>query len=160
LTSWTNDDATRYFSGEAVYTKNVMVNALDLRGSKIMLDFGPGTPVVVDPAIKAGMRALLESPVREAAIIKVNGKIAGSVWHPPYQLDITSLLHEGDNTIEIRVDNTAINLLAGRAPTDSRLLWARYGQRAVPQDMDNLQPLPSGILGPVHLLKAEAASTK
>lgn len=151
--SWTDDAATRYFSGEAVYTKSVRVEAKDLKGAEIALDFGVGTPVVVDPAIKAGMRALLESPVREVAMVYVNGKRAGGVWHPPYRVDIAPLLHEGENAIEVRVDNLAINTLAGRAPTDYKLLSARYGQRFVPQDMDHLEPLPSGILGTVQLMK-------
>ena len=151
--SWTDDPATKYFSGEAIYRKMVHVSASDLKGAEMALDFGAGTPVTVDPAIKAGMRALLESPVREAAVVYVNGKRAGGVWHPPYRVEIGALLHEGDNAIEVRVDNLAINTLAGRTPTDYRLLSARYGQRFIPQDMDHLEPLPSGILGPVQLMK-------
>ena len=122
---------------------------------RLTLDFGEGTPVEVDPKIASGMRALLESPVREAAIVMINGQRVGSVWHPPYALDVTTALHAGDNRIEVRVSNTAINELAGRAPADYRLLWARYGQRFVPQNMENLQPLPSGILGRVQLLETK-----
>jgi hypothetical protein len=152
--SWTDDPGTRFFSGEAVYTKNVTLSAADLAGVKrLVLDFGEGTPVSVDPKIKSGTRALLDGPIREAAVVSVNGKRVGSVWHPPYVLDLGGELHAGENRIEIRVSNTAINELAGRAPADYRLLWARYGQRFIPQDMDNLQPLPSGILGGVHLLE-------
>jgi hypothetical protein len=152
--SWTDDPGTRFFSGEAVYTKNVTLSAADLAGAKrLVLDFGEGTPVSVDPKIKSGTRALLDGPIREAAVVSVNGKRVGSVWHPPYVLDLGGELHAGENRIEIRVSNTAINELAGRAPADYRLLWARYGQRFIPQDMDNLQPLPSGILGGVHLLE-------
>ena len=75
------------------------------------------------------------------------------MWHPPYALDITEALRPGKNDIEVRVANTAINGLAGRAPADYGLLWARYGQRFIPQDMDHLQPLPSGILSSVHLME-------
>jgi hypothetical protein len=39
---------------------------------------------------------------------------------------------------------------------DYRLLSARYGRRFVPQDMDNLQPIPSGILGKVELISRSA----
>jgi hypothetical protein len=30
-------------------------------------------------------------------------------------------------------------------------LYAQYGKRFEPQDMDHLQPVPSGLLGLVHL---------
>ena len=32
------------------------------------------------------------------------------------------------------------------------LLMRRYGERFTPQDTSNLQPLPSGLLGPVRLI--------
>jgi len=44
------------------------------------------------------------------------------------------------------VGNTAINQLAGQSLPDYRLLNDRYGQRFVPQGMDHLQSLPSGIV--------------
>ena len=43
--------------------------------------------------------------------------------------------------------------LAGQPETDYRLLWARYGMLFVPQDMQNLKALPSGLLGPVSLIE-------
>ena len=97
------------------------------------------------------MRAYLKSPVREAAEVYVNGRSAGVVWHPPYTIDLTSLLKPGKNELRILVGNTAINSMAGRALPDYRLLNARYGERFVPQDMDHLQPLPSGILAGLRL---------
>ena len=63
-------------------------------------------------------------------------------------------LHAGSNELKIVVANTAINELAGRAPADYRLLWLRYGKRFAPQDMDHLEPLPSGILGPLRIVPA------
>ena len=156
LASWTDDPKTRFYSGVAVYTKTIRVGADELSGgSSLVLDFGEGTPVVVDPKIKSGMRALLEGPIREAAVVTVNGQRMGSVWHPPYTLDVTKQLHAGENTIEIQVANTAINVLGGRAPADYRLLNLRYGERFTPQDMDNLQPLPSGILGTIQLVETK-----
>jgi hypothetical protein len=55
------------------------------------------------------------------------------------------------------VANTAINQMAGRALPNYRLLWDRYGQLFVPQDMQNLQPLPSGITGRVTLIETDPA---
>ena len=115
------------------------------------IDFGAGTPTqpVRQPA---GMRALLEGPIREAAVVEVNGRRAGSVWCPPYSLDITSLLKAGKNQLRVTVANTAINHLAGERPPDYRLLNLRYGVRFEPQNMNDLKPIPSGLLGPVRLL--------
>ena len=47
--------------------------------------------------------------------------------------------------------NTAINELAGQSLPDYKLLKLKYGDRFQPQDMENLQPLPSGILGQVRV---------
>jgi hypothetical protein len=49
------------------------------------------------------------------------------------------------------VYNTAINLLAGQPPRDYTALRAKYGRRFDPQDMDHLQPIPSGLFGPIYL---------
>jgi hypothetical protein len=98
------------------------------------------------------MRALLESPVREAAIVYVNGLRAGSVWHPPYEIEITGQLHAGENTLRMVVANLAINALAAQSPPDYRALIAKYGDRFQDQDMKNIQPLPAGILGPVRIV--------
>ena len=56
----------------------------------------------------------------------------------------------GNNNLRIVVGNTAINAMAGQPSPDYRLLWDRYGMLFVPQDMQNLEPVPSGILGPGH----------
>ena len=150
LKSWAEAENTRYYSGQAVYEKTVDVPA-SLVGSRVILSFGAGTPATADGR-SMGYRALLESPVREAAVVEVNGQRAGSVWKPPYELDITKLLKPGPNTFRITAGNLAINLLAGQKLPNYRLLNIRYGERFTPQDMNNLQPLPSGILGPLTLI--------
>jgi hypothetical protein len=152
LRSWTDDEATRHFSGQAVYTKDVNLDGSQLAGSRVVLDFGQGTPLASTPKVPAGMRAMLESPVREAAQVYVNGKRAGAVWRPPYHVDVTSLLVAGSNRIEVRVANLGLNALSGHALPDYRLLSARYGQRFVPQDTELVAPRPSGMLGPVKLI--------
>ncbi|BBB66917.1 hypothetical protein UNDYM_2664 [Undibacterium sp. YM2] len=155
LRSWTEDEATRYFSGIASYTKDLELSAVQLNDSKLTLDFGPGTPLEVTPKVPSGMRAMLDSPVREAAVVFVNGQRAGSVWKPPYQLDISKLLRAGNNRLEIQVANLGLNALAGHALPDYRLLSARYGQRFIPQDTHLIQAQPAGILGPVKLIGAK-----
>ena len=51
----------------------------------------------------------------------------------------------------MRVYNTAINELAGQPRRDYSALYAKYGERFEPQDMDHLKPVPSGLFGPIHL---------
>jgi hypothetical protein len=152
LRSWTGDDTTRFFSGQGVYERKIVITpAMLQRGRRVVLDFGPGTPAKPEQS-RNGMRAQLESPVREAAVVSVNGQRAGAVWRPPYQVEITRLLHAGDNALRIVVGNLAINTLAGQSLPDYRLLNLRYGERFQPQDMDHLQPLPSGLLGKIQVV--------
>jgi alpha-L-rhamnosidase len=68
----------------------------------VLLDFGSSVPV--EPAVQdtPGMHALLDSPVREAAVIVVNGKRAGAVWHPPYELDIKFIFRPGRTGCRLR----------------------------------------------------------
>ncbi|HWW69744.1 MAG TPA: glycosyl hydrolase, partial [Duganella sp.] len=152
LRSWTDDPSRRFFSGVAVYSKDVELSASQLNGAAIRLDFGKGTPLETTPKVPAGMRAMLDGPIREAAEVYVNGQRAGAVWHPPYELDITNRLRAGVNKIEVKVANLSLNALAGQERPDYRLLSARYGQRFVPQDTHLIVPTPSGMLGPVRLL--------
>jgi hypothetical protein len=155
LTSWTDSPKTLYYSGVATYTKTVELSAAEAHGAGLLLSFGKGTPLT-EPAEQTklpGMRAWFDPPIHDAAVVYINGKRAGSLWHPPYALDVTALLKPGNNTIEVRVANTAVNELAGQSSPDYRLLWARYGQRFTPQGLDHLQPLPSGLLGNVELLR-------
>jgi hypothetical protein len=157
LQSWTDAEATRYFSGRAVYTRDFDLAEKALAaGRHYFLDFGEGRVLPRGDPNKPGMHALLEGPVREVAMVSVNGQKAGSVWRPPYRVDLTAFLHAGRNRLEIEVANTAINTLAGRSLPDYRLLNLRYGQKFMPQDMEHLQPLPSGILGPVRLVPEES----
>jgi hypothetical protein len=155
LHSWTDDPRFLYYSGLATYEKT-----FDLQpkyrapGASVILDFGPGSPVEKpSPLGDHNMRAYLESPVREAARIYVNDQFAGSVWKPPFRVDLTPYLRLGHNTLRISVGNTAINEMAGKALPDYRLLRDRFGVRFIPQDMDHLQPLPSGITGTVTLIE-------
>ncbi len=74
------------------------------------------------------------------------------MWCPPYSVDLTGRLRAGANTVRIEVANLGINHMAGRALPDYRLLNLRYGTRFEPQDMDKVQPVPSGLLGPIRLV--------
>jgi hypothetical protein len=152
LHSWSEEGPFKYYSGKVTYKKVIELPADVKSRISAVLDFGDGTPVPKpDPLPTFNLRAFLEGPVREAAEVYVNGQRAGVVWHPPYTLDVNSLLRPGTNEFSIIVGNTAINSLAGSALPDYRLLNDRYGQRFIPQGMENLQPLPSGMLGGLRL---------
>jgi hypothetical protein len=121
--------------------------------AEVYLNFGEGTPVTtVERRSGNGMRAMLEGLVREAAVVYLNAKRAASVWRPPYEIAVGSLLHPGKNTLRVMLANLAINRLAQGPPADYRELNARFGERFQMQDMTNLQPLPSGLLGPIRLI--------
>ena len=149
LHSWADDEDSKYYSGEVAYEKTVTIPKAP---KHVMIDFGEGQTVTpTGPPGAPGMRALLESPIRESAIVFVNGQRAGTVWCPPYQLDLTRFTHVGENQLRLVIANTALNEIAGKALPNYRLLNLRYGERFTPQGFEHLAPLPSGILGPVQL---------
>jgi alpha-L-rhamnosidase len=172
LTDWTADPATRNYSGEAVYARDFTLAAtpnpvvLEIEGGK-PLPGAPNSPPehpalgpngLPDPRITRpgpGMHAFYDPPIHEAAIVFVNGQRAGSLWHPPYRLNVSKLLKPGENHIEIHVYNTALNAWSALPPHDYKPLIEKYGDRFQMQDLDKVQPIPSGILGTIHLVTQE-----
>lgn len=98
------------------------------------------------------MRAQLDGPIREAAVVYVNGKRAGAVWCAPYEVEVSGLLKPGANTIRVVVANSALNIMAKGPLPDYKALNAKYGERFQAQDMASLAAQPSGMLGPVRLI--------
>ena len=180
LQSWTEDESTRNFSGVATYVKSIAVpEEMVKAGLGLALNFGepasPGTRRTAQRPAKGGAEGSVsaaggrggrggrggaggaayesfEGPVREAAVVYVNGERAGSVWHPPYVLDVTGLLRAGDNLIRIDVANLALNSMAARPLPDYKALNARYGERFLFQEPGMIQAVPAGLLGPVRLV--------
>jgi len=152
LRSWTENESTRYFSGTATYEKEVNIPGEFLKSGLVArLDFGEGKPLP-EQNLRSGMQTWLDAPVREAAVVYINGQRAGSVWCPPYAVDVSAFLHAGSNKIRVVVANLALNYMASRRLPDYRLLNLRYGERFQAQDMDKVQPIPSGLLGPIRLV--------
>jgi hypothetical protein len=157
--SWSADPERRFFSGTASYRATVKPPpGFRSPGSRVYLDFGEAKPIEREPLPGGTLRgnsfaALVAPPIREAATVFVNGRRAGSVWAPPYRVNVTDMLRAGGNEIRIDVYNTAINRLAegGRLP-DMKPVVERYGLRTRLQDLDGLQPLPSGLLSPPRLV--------
>jgi len=114
------------------------------------MDFGEARPLEVQ-ATRNGMQTWLDAPVKEAAVVYINDQRAGSLWCPPYRLDVSKLLKPGVNKIKIIVGNTALNFMSGQRPPDYKLLNTRYGERFQPQDIDKIQPIDAGLSGNIHL---------
>lgn len=148
---WTQGGANSGFSGSGTYRRTITLGALP--AGRLSLDFGKGTPLPAEPDGRADRpRALLAPPVREAAVVTVNGKPAGTLWAPPYRIDVTGLLKPGANEIAVTVMNTALNALAARGPVDLQVLTSRYGERFTNQDQNLIVAQPSGLTGPITLL--------
>ena len=181
LQSWTGNAATRNFSGVATYEKSITVPAdMAKAGLRLELSFGDsgtsagggrsgqrqggvGAPGGSGGSVPAGRGRggrggrggasyeSYEAPVREAAIVYVNGARAGSVWHPPYSVDVTGLLRPGENVIRIDVANLALNAMAAHPLPDYTPLNARYGERFLFQEPGLIQAQPAGLLGQIRL---------
>jgi hypothetical protein len=170
-TDWTADPDTLHYSGEALYSREFSLDAipagpvfLEVEGGKPLPgapDSPPEHPVLgpnglPNPLITRpghGMRAYIDPPIREAALVTINGQAAGALWHPPYRLEISKLLKPGQNSIEIHVYNTALNAWSGLPPHDYKPLIAKFGDRFQMQDVDQVKPLSSGLLGRIRLLR-------
>jgi hypothetical protein len=154
LRSWTEGEGTRYFSGIATYEKEVTIEENWLQKDlTVRMDFGEGRPSESQPG-RNGMEAMFEAPIREAAVVYVNDKRVGSLWCPPYSLDLTGFLQRGRNKIRVEVSNTAVNYMAGHSLPDDRLLNLRYGERFQAQDLEKIRPISSGLFGPIRLILA------
>ena len=97
LASWSDNPKTKYYSGLATYQKTFELTLTHKEPqTKFLLDFGVGTRLPLpSPPGEHNMKAYLEAPIREAAQVYVNGKLAGVLWRPPFRLDVTSYVREG-----------------------------------------------------------------
>jgi hypothetical protein len=119
------DEATRHFSGSAIYHTRVPLDALQ-SDERVWLDLGR---------------------VGDIAEVRVNGQKVTVLWAAPFRVDITRQVSPGDNAIEIEVTNTWHNRLAYDAglPEAQRKTWTYAGPNAdAPVEF-------AGLGGPVRL---------
>jgi hypothetical protein len=158
LRLWTDLPGMKFYSGRATYQKRILVPASFLQpGVRADLNLGEGTPLPVEQ--NAHFQAWLDGPVREAAEVYVNGRRAGTIWHPPYEVDIAPFLHAGENDLRIVVGNLAVNEMAGSPLPDRSALIAKYGERFQDQGNNLVKAIPSGLMGPVRLIARPGAAT-
>ena len=129
LTDWTkrSEDGIRYFSGKATYRKIFEVSAQPPPGAALILDLGK---------------------VNDIAIVRVNGQELGTLWQPPYCVDITAAVKPGANTLEVDVVNTWNNRLAGDAALPVGQRHTSITALTVTKDSPLL---PAGLIGPVTI---------
>ncbi len=133
LSSWSDhpDGGVKYFSGMGTYTKTIQaVEGWFKTGAKLWLDLGD---------------------VKNLAEVTVNGRRLGILWKTPFRAEVTSILRPGENTLEIKVTNLWVNRLIGdQQPGATTYTYtARQFYRA------DSPLLPSGLLGPVRILRTE-----
>ncbi len=132
LQDWTQhaDERIRYFSGTATYKTTIYV-AKQPKNNKLYLDLG-------------NLSAMTK--------VKVNGQNAGGAWAAPYRVDITKLVKEGDNTVEVEVCNTWMNRLIGdqRLPENERRVHSGNSPWKAESSLQ-----PSGLFGPVRVLSLQ-----
>lgn len=128
LTDWSKheDESIRYYSGTAIYKTTFDVKKKP--EGKLFVDLGQVTAM---------------------AKIKINGKYVGGVWTAPYRIEVSDVIRDGINELEVEVVNTWMNRLIGdlRLPEAERPTWAHHNSWNVHSPLQT-----SGLLGPVNLL--------
>ena len=153
LRSWSEmeEDAYRYFSGSASYVRSFSLEAAPAEDVRVLLDLGR---------------------VEVIAEVRLNGHDAGTLWHTPYQVDITPYLQAGTNELEVVVTNQYANRLIGERRCADRLHWHGngvlaqfpkwvYGEKEIPATHgsfttyspwnEEARLLKAGLIGPVKL---------
>jgi (4-O-methyl)-D-glucuronate---lignin esterase len=132
--SWSDhpNEDLKYFSGTATYAREFDVPGdwLDAEAS-IVLELGD---------------------VRELAEVVVNSQSLGTLWKPPYRVDVTEALREGPNVLTLKVTNLWVNQLIG----DQRPGHEGTSATGMPTYLPNASLRPSGLIGPVRIERLSA----
>jgi hypothetical protein len=132
LADWSQNPTpgVKYFSGIATYTQTLQAPQDWFNDhAQLLLDLGD---------------------VKNLAVVAINGKEVGEVWHAPYRLDVTSYLQPGANELTVKVVNAWVNRLIG----DEQLGAEKITFTDIKPYKANSPLLPSGLLGPVSVVRA------
>ena len=138
LSPWSeNPDAgIKYFSGHGTYTKHIEIPGRYIKnGQRVWIDLGD---------------------VANLAEVTVNGKPLGIAWKAPYRVDVTDALKAGDNVLQVRVADLWVNRLIGDAQPGA----TQYTFTVRNPYKANSPLVPSGLLGPVRLLREEPGTIR
>jgi hypothetical protein len=158
LIPWTDhtDEGVRHFSGTAIYRKQFVLPEGWLGSDdRVYLDLGK---------------------VAVMANLRLNGKDLGTLWKPPYKVEITDAVRPGENSLEVSVVNLWPNRMIGdeslpedsdRNSNGSLKQWPKWLQEGLPNPAGRYtftswrlwkagSPLrASGLLGPVKLIPSK-----
>ena len=161
LRSWSesNDPRLRYFSGRAVYERTVGIDVLGCpQPSQVLLDLGE---------------------VHDIANVWINHTFIGTLWEPPFCVDITDALTTSNLNLRIEVVNCWPNRMIGDAIARANgaaetkvegkwprwvlenrrdsgtgvYTWSNWGEAFRPDET----LLKAGLLGPVTLRRGGTA---
>ncbi|MCK5366985.1 MAG: hypothetical protein KAQ62_00475, partial [Cyclobacteriaceae bacterium] len=138
LSSWTDDEATKHFSGTGKYSIQFQLPEDYLSPDiKLELDLGK---------------------IGNIGEVEINGKNAGTIWMKGQKCDISHLVNKGENELTVYVTNTNINRVSAfkelvPVPDD---LVDKFGEAKpatrLPREF-GFEPLPpSGLMGPVKII--------
>jgi alpha-L-rhamnosidase len=139
LSSWSDnsDEGIKYFSGTGTYTKTMQAPADWFKhGAHLSIDLGE---------------------VKNLAEVAVNGKALGIVWKKPYRVDVTNVLKPGANTVEIKVTNPWVNRIIGDRQPNAAKAYTFTSPKFYKADA---KLVPSGLLGPVQIIRSTTADEK
>lgn len=130
LVSWPErpESSIRYFSGTATYEKTFELTEADMQAGKVWrLDLGR---------------------VKNLAEVSLNGVSLGTLWCPPFTVDVTRALKTGANRLSVKVTNLWPNRLIGDAQLPDDVTWepAYRGMSAaqIPEWAKKGEPSPTG----------------
>jgi hypothetical protein len=136
LSDWSRstDPGVKYFSGAAAYTRTIEAPPEWFhKGARLWIDLGE---------------------VKNLAVVEVNGKSLGEVWHAPYRVEVTNALKPGENQITVTVVNSWVNRLIGdQQPGATKVTFADVKPYKASSPL-----LPSGLIGPVTILRGDNAA--
>ncbi|WP_319589915.1 glycosyl hydrolase [uncultured Draconibacterium sp.] len=141
LADWSksDDQGIKYYSGKVDYTKTFNLDFAPEKGNDYFLQL----ETVKDVGI---------------AEVTVNGKYKGITWTKPFRVNISDVLQQGENTLEITVVNSWFNRVAGDEILDGQKKYTSTNIVISNDFLGRKRPEinlePSGLLGPVTIRKS------